>query len=47
MKADNIIVMENGKIVEVGRHEKLLENKKGVYQKLYQAQLKKENELTV
>jgi len=47
MKADNIIVMENGKIVEVGRHEELLENKKGVYQKLYQAQLKKENELTV
>ena len=47
MKADNIIVMENGKIVEVGRHEELLKNKKGVYQKLYQAQLKKENELTV
>ena len=47
MKADNIIVMENGKIIEIGRHEELLKNKKGVYQKLYQAQLKKENELTV
>lgn len=44
MKADNIIVMESGKIVEVGNHKDLLMKKEGVYLKLYQAQLKKENE---
>ena len=44
MKADNIIVMESGRIVEVGNHKDLLMKKEGVYLKLYQAQLKKENE---
>jgi ABC-type multidrug transport system fused ATPase/permease subunit len=42
MKADNIIVMDKGKIVEVGKHDELLNNKKGFYNKLYEAQLKKE-----
>ena len=42
MKADNIIVMDKGKIVEVGKHDELLKNKKGFYNKLYEAQLKKE-----
>ena len=44
MKADNIIVMDGGKIVETGTHDDLLKNINGHYQKLYQAQLKKENE---
>jgi len=44
MKADNIIVMDRGKIVEAGTHHDLLKNINGHYQKLYQAQLKKENE---
>jgi len=44
MKADNIIVMDGGKIVEAGTHHDLLKNINGHYQKLYQAQLKKENE---
>ncbi len=43
MKADNIIVMDSGKIVETGTHDDLLKNMNGHYQKLYQAQLKKEN----
>ena len=43
MKADNIIVMDSGKIVETGTHDDLLKNINGHYQKLYHAQLKKEN----
>ena len=43
VKADNIIVMDGGKIVETGTHDDLLKNINGHYQKLYQAQLKKEN----
>jgi len=43
MKADNIIVMDGGKIVETGTHDNLLKNINGHYQKLYRAQLKKEN----
>ena len=42
MKADNIIVMDKGKIVELGKHDELLKNKNGFYNKLYEAQLKKE-----
>ena len=41
-KADNIIVMDKGKIVEQGKHNELLKNKNGSYKKLYEAQLKKE-----
>ena len=47
MKADKIIVMDKGKIIEVGKHKELLKNEQGIYCKLYQAQLKKENELVV
>ena len=43
MKADNIIVMDRGKIIETGTHEDLLKNINGRYQKLYKAQLRKEN----
>ncbi|TSA57244.1 ABC transporter ATP-binding protein, partial [bacterium] len=35
--ADNIIVMENGKIADMGRHEELIE-RKGLYNKLYTMQ---------
>ena len=41
-KADNIMVIEKGKIVESGKHNELIKNKKGLYKKLYEAQLKKE-----
>ena len=42
MKADNIIVMDKGKIVEQGTHSDLITDKGGFYKKLYDAQLKKE-----
>ncbi len=45
MKADNIIVMDKGKIVEQGTHSSLIINKDGFYKKLYDAQLKKEGSL--
>lgn len=43
-KADKIIVMEHGKIVEEGKHLELLD-KNGYYATLYKAQLKHEVEL--
>ncbi|TDM00196.1 MAG: antibiotic ABC transporter ATP-binding protein [Flavobacteriaceae bacterium] len=39
MDADKILVMEKGEIVEVGTHKSLLENKEGVYRKLFEKQL--------
>ena len=45
MKADNIIVMDKGKIVEQGTHRSLIVNNDGFYKKLYDAQLKKEGSL--
>ena len=47
MKADNIIVMDKGKIVEQGTHSGLITNKDGFYKKLYDAQLKKEGSLII
>ena len=38
-KADRIVVMDNGKIVEMGPHEKLIQIKGGFYQNLYNVQL--------
>ena len=35
--ADNIIVLQNGEIIEQGNHQQLLKNK-GHYYKLYQLQ---------
>lgn len=37
LDADKIVVMENGEIKEIGKHEELLE-KKGIYKKLYDIQ---------
>ncbi|OWP85110.1 antibiotic ABC transporter ATP-binding protein [Flavobacterium davisii] len=37
-KADRIIVLEKGVIIEEGTHTTLLKNPKGVYRKLYEAQ---------
>ena len=36
-KADKIIVIENGKVVETGSHETLFE-KNGIYRRLYDLQ---------
>ena len=36
----NILVFEDGKIVQMGSHEKLLENEEGLYAKLWNAQAK-------
>ena len=42
MRADAIVVLERGRIVEVGRHEDLL-NREGVYASLYKMQLLEPN----
>ena len=44
-KADRIIVMDKGKIVEMGTHEKLLKMDGGFYQNLQNAQLNKSQEV--
>ena len=41
MEADQIIVMDGGKIVGLGKHEALLETCKA-YQEIYDSQMKKE-----
>jgi len=38
-RADAIVVLERGRIVEIGRHDELLANTDGVYATLYQLQL--------
>ena len=44
-KADRIIVLDKGKIVEMGTHEKLLKMDGGFYQNLQNAQLNKSQEV--
>ena len=44
-KADKIIVMDAGEIVEFGTHKSLLENQDGIYRGLYEAQFLKQAEL--
>lgn len=41
-KADNIIVMDDGKIVEQGTHKQLLKRKDGYYRNLYEVQFMQE-----
>ena len=41
-KADNIIVMDAGEIVEQGTHKELLQNKDGYYRNLYEVQFLKQ-----
>lgn len=41
-KADKIIVMDDGKIVEIGTHAELLEKENGYYRNLYEIQFKAE-----
>ena len=41
-KADNIIVMDAGQIVEQGTHKQLLQNKEGYYRNLYEVQFLKQ-----
>ena len=41
MEADQIVVMDEGKIVGLGKHEALLETCKA-YQEIYDSQMKKE-----
>jgi len=39
LAADRLVVLENGKIVEQGRHQELVEMKEGVYAKLHKTQV--------
>lgn len=41
-KADQIIVMDAGQIVEIGSHHELLQNENGYYKNLYEVQFAKE-----
>ncbi|MFC1790484.1 ATP-binding cassette domain-containing protein, partial [Patescibacteria group bacterium] len=43
-KADRIVTMDDGRIVEVGSHQDLIKKKKGLYQYLWQLQNKGELE---
>jgi subfamily B ATP-binding cassette protein MsbA len=38
--ADRIAVIHDGELVELGRHEDLIQNKDGLYKKLYDMQFK-------
>jgi len=44
-KADKIIVMDQGKIVEIGNHQSLLQRTDGYYRKLYEVQFKEEESI--
>ena len=38
-KADKIIVLEKGRIAEMGRHDELMTKEDGIYRKLYDLQI--------
>ena len=46
-KADRIIVMDSGSIVEEGTHDSLLEKSSGFIKKLYEAQFTKSEKIEV
>ena len=37
-KADKIVVLDKGRVVEVGRHDELIQKPNGIYRKLYELQ---------
>mgnify|MGYP000332814229 CR=1 FL=1 len=45
--ADNIIVLENGKIIQNGTHKELILKKNGYYKGLYEIQFKKEESTVI
>ncbi len=44
-KADKIIVMQQGKVVEIGTHKELLQQQNGYYKNLYEIQFKAEESI--
>lgn len=46
-KADKLIVLENGEIVEEGTHEELMENEDGIYRRLVEIQMRMSETLSV
>ncbi len=47
INSDNIIVMSNGKLIEMGSHDELLKNNDGYYSKLYKTELRREKTITL
>ena len=45
INSDKILVMDSGKLVEMGTHEELISKEKGFYKNLYEVQFKKESKL--
>jgi subfamily B ATP-binding cassette protein MsbA len=43
-KADRIVVMEKGELVEIGNHKELLQIENGYYKRLYDRQFFNQNE---
>ena len=41
--ADRILVLDKGKVVQQGKHDKLLEDESGIYKKLYELQFRNLN----